>query len=557
LAAPAVELVRWAVSVGVTDPVAAAAEHERVLGRRRPYERVSLHPIATAGAGEGLIVEGLTRQGGELAGVVFAVFLQSPHAYVLGFFCGPAEVQQAQERFLKPVLDSLRLPGGVAPPPRTPDLVPPAGPSPAAIGAPVVDPAGFSLTKPPGWQVGVSDGAATVRSPRGVVIVLMPLACGDGVWGRAMVESLIVRCCLAAGVEPSQAATALGSEAGAQWFSVSQADQAALFGLTAADGRALLAGVVAPPDELRAAIPQAAEVIASCKGWFGLSPSTQASPPAVGWRDPSAVLVSAAREGWTLRGGAVMYDQQPAVALRGSTDSGAWFAWLQPLRPVFRELTPAMRALGFHDGDPYYAYDGVDPRVVLERGPADSLLSRYLLPQRLLPTDAPLAVGAAASVDDLRLLDDPAQTTQLVPLARPGERGWCLLAQGATPGARGDHFWEAALLGFGGPVGEELRAARALQHVVQTATVGDTAAPETRAVLGPILATAQEALRSAAWSGVAGEVSYVPLLGRWDGLAPVSAPPWTAEAWGALARGQLQVYNDVSEAPVDSATADP
>jgi hypothetical protein len=320
-----------------------------------------------------------------------------------------------------------------------------------------------------------------------------------------------------------------------------------LFALAAQGGEGLVVGVVAPGEPPTSVLAVAAEVIGS----FRLD--SAASAGAVGeaasrWTDATNGLSCEQPGGWRLRGGLTTYDGKPAIALQGSAAAGdAWFAWAQPLRPVFRELTAAMRRLGFRDGDSYYAYDGMDPRMVMTRGSAADLVTTFLLPERLGAIGPAATVVGEAPLEALSLIGGADDRTSLVTLAvgpdAAAGRGWCIISQAAVGESPDGWFWEAACLAFGGAPGHGAAAAQALRDAIRSAAVGPGATPEGRAVLEPFLARATAAVAGPTWRELVGSAAYTPELASapdpTSHRATFTVPPEMAEAWRRLARGEV------------------
>jgi hypothetical protein len=585
--APEVDLVTWRVSVGVSGAEGAAAEHERLLAARMRYRRTGLEPINTTGAGEGVLVEGLasTPEAGEV-GSVFAAFTRGRQAYVVGAFVGPDDLERARRDCVEPILERLALTSngpatGTAPPreprqatgptlpvsppvsPESPEpnrddhpgtgAVTPAGPP----GEPSTGPSGFSLRVPAGWRCETLNGVLRIASPASAYVFAQPVVCASGTPGQVDAEDLIARCvgtvadarvvtCSHEASSQEGAWVRTGVEAGDRQFD-------GAFSLSMRGQTGLLLGVLAPRGELDAAASAAAETIASFSAEVDVSATAAALERTVGWTDPTGLLGCNAPSGWTLPAGLKTYDGRPAISLEGWTSYGAagWFEWRQPVRPIFRELTDAMRRLGFRDGDPYYAYDGVDPRMVLTRGSAGDLAARYLLPEGLAPRSGKLAVVSEAAAPGVSLIGRAGEETALVALAaEPGEgdaRGWCLVSQAPLGEARDGRFWEAAALSFGGRPGRWAEAARALEQTIRSATVALAAAQGTRATLDPLLAQARGAVNSPAWRRLVGESPLTPAPTGGGGAGGerqrLTVPPALAAAWRALASGPPPSYN--------------
>jgi len=570
--APRVEVLTWLVSVGVRGPEGAAEEHEWLLAAREPYRRTGLAAITFPGTGEGVLVEGVvSRTGAPTLGSLVTVFTRGARAYAVGLFAAPDELPAARVLYLEPVLERLALavdaaevqPAHASPPVRSTEFAGPTEPiTPATpprtdeasspeppVGARYTDPAGFSLRLPEGWRAGMADGVVRAESPTGAALFLVPVE-GEAP-GRLDAADLAARCVSGLG-DAQLTGSALDAQGEFLWLRVTgeRAGRpfAGRFSLSMAGHAGLLAGVFAPGDELPGLLPVAAEMLASFSAEPGASPSSRPRGTTQ-WSDAESLFECRVPAGWALRGHVVRYDGRPALALDGrAADNGAWFLWRQPLRPIFRDLTEAMRGLGFRDGDPYYAYDGVDPRMVLTRGATRDLVARHLLPAGAVAD--PLATEEEP-LDALRLLGHPHETTSLVSVgygAGPdATAGWLIVSRAPVGESRESWFWEAAALGFGGAPGRASAAARALEAVVRSVSIGPRADAATRSTLSALLAQGRVALDAPGWRALVGPSDLAPVLGgpKIDGpvRAARGASPETVTAWRALASDPRGPYN--------------
>ena len=143
----------------------------------------------------------------------------------------------------------------------------------------------------------------------------------------------------------------------------------------------------------------------------------------VEWTDASRALKCLAPVGWRLSGGVQPFDKVATIQIKATRDDGrAWFVWAQPVRPMLRELTEAMHRLGFRNGDPYYAYDGTDARMVMTRGTPADLLAAYLLPDKIVPMPEGSAPGASTDLGNTGLLGHAGEQSALVEVAQIGDR---------------------------------------------------------------------------------------------------------------------------------------
>jgi hypothetical protein len=525
--APSVAVVTWRLSVGVSGPEGAAEEHERLLSAAMRYRRTRIEAIRAPGAGEGVVVEGVgVDAGGGERGSLFAAFVEGTRAYVVGTFAEPGALERARRDSLDPVLAGLSLTGGApalapshplsprrttepasVPAPHTEGGSPGSGVTPATS-APgngtYTDPAGFSVGPPLGWRCSTEGMCIRASSPEGAGLLLAPVRCPQEAPGRVGVADLVAQCLGALDGVRLVSCEPLPAD-GAPWLRVSaEADGQALdglFALSVQEGSGLLVGLLAPSGQLRSASRPACDALASFHAELPDPPTPAVVDRGTTRRDLGGPLVLTPPDGWTLRGGQQTYDGKPVIAVEGraADGSGGWFVWRQPVRPIFRELTEAMRRLGFRDGDPYYAYDGVDPRMVLSKGSASDLVAQRLLPEGLRGTgDA--APGHEEALAGVRLLGRAGEEVWLVETAGR----WFIVSQASIGEERDGRFWEAACIGFGGTPGRQAEAARALQQVVRSATVSGSGDAPTRGGLEALIAVARTTVDSTAWTALVG-----------------------------------------------------
>ncbi|MBM3501258.1 MAG: hypothetical protein FJX74_21615 [Armatimonadetes bacterium] len=590
--APLVELVTWRTSIGVQGPEQAAEEHEWVLAAGARYRRTGLTAAAYPELGETALVRGLVSgEDAEAMGSLFAAFARGSRAYAVGLFAPPDSLNAAQAQYLEPLLarlvvtgDGLETDPGHPPPPSratrpaapiepiTPaqpprtdpaeTTPPPAGRAPGRgplrdpIGAAHDDPAGFSLLLPETWTCVAEGNLVVLSGSDEAMLVLAPLRAADP--GRLDLEDFIARC-----LARLEAPRLVRREPGAATQETSGVRARVLSGTTPLEGvftssagvpAGLLAGLIARPSDIDRLIPVAAEVIASFS--TQVVPPSQVAPtsPAAGWRDGAGLIACRPPAGWVLRGGVERYDNRPVIRIHGETEArDAWFVWRQPVRPIFRDLTEAMQGLGFREGDPYYAYDGVDPRMVLTRGSAREPAVRYLLPPELAADPGPAAI-AQERLGNLALLGRAREETALMGFALGEDlaagTAWVVVSCAPVGDANDGWFWEAAGFGVGGRPGHAAKAARALEAVVRSTVADPRAEADTRSDLSLLLDRSQTALGSPTWRGLVGESAVGPGVDR---LSPDGArlvPPASAvAAWRALASAAPASYNAAGAEP--------
>ena len=587
-----VELAVWSASVGVRDAADVAREHERILQKAVRYERTRIQSIRTEGAGEGVYVVGVvTDRAGEEAASLFAAFLREGRGYAIGTFVEPAALEGASEAYLHPVLQRFRLkdlvtteptadrtpaqpepeetppeprhttadesptlvPGGEASPGEGPEAPPPLTDRREPL-PPVAGPEGrgLSLALPAGWEYETLEHVVVASSPTGLRAYMAPVqVSGDHLGAAAAIDLLHEVLAEDAGASLGSA-TVLARGVAGLWLHAAidygRKPFEALFALHAEQGNGILTGVATPEGSLNADLAQPARLLASLEGVFAGTATPAREERTSTWADESQALACAPPEGWRLEGGVKTYDGVPAIDLRG-TSEGGWFTWSHPVRPLFRELSEPMRRLGFRDGDPYYAYEGDDPRLVMTRSAPADLLGRYFLPEGLLPMPAEAATGPGTPIVDPRLLGHADEDAAVVEV-RTGRGtnellGWCVLSQGTIRAERNGRFWEAACLAFGGRPGSLVRAGEALRATIRSTGISEARAPG----LATHVRAAAQACAAPFWGDVLGDAPLALCTIQGGPQDPVRTLPGSmSEAWTAVAEGRLH--------PLPAATGD-
>lgn len=572
---PRVEFVTWLVSVGVVGPEAAAAEHERLLKARAHYRRTNVSPLSSQNAGEGVLVTGLvTNPDGGDVGSVFAAFQRGDRGYVIGLLTAPSHLAVSVANYLQPVIDGLKFTQtqpavdlAPSPAPRSerepahPDLGahPPRHGSTGGQGLGLkpestsgsVHPAGIRLRHPCGLSVAVPAewehsfcGTAIWLCPtQGTSIFVLP------VWGRGQpswvnVADTAVPCLQAVPNFKLRTCEKTEQSTGTIWGQfAAERDSGPLEGrlcLVAGNGVGVLLGVVAPAGQLRYLSGLAAEIFASLEGEIPV-PEVESSVTHEEWRDPSGGLLCEHQSGWHLEGGVSAYDNAPVISLIGKTTEGseAWFAWHQPVRPVFRELTDAMRRLGFRDGDEYYAYDGIDPRMVLKRAMNGPTLIDLLLPVGTLRARRLTSSRPVAAVGMLARADEKTELLEFSEDRGPADGcAWVLVSHAGVGDRAESGFWEAASLAFGGVPGRCWEAAEAMMLTMRSASVPSDAAVHSQGALHELLERSKGALESPVWRELVGSGRWLPVLPEIRGRLRrerCTVPHSVIESWRSLA----------------------
>jgi len=585
-----VEIAVWTVSVGVASPDAAAREHERILAARMKYSHLREEPIRAAGAGDGVYTEGSAMLPGDReVRALFAVFLAGNRAYVIGTFADPPAADAARQQYLDPILGAFALTG---PPPKgrpmsdsrpLPAPRPPPGPAPSPVVQPprpgpatsgvlrleagatppapeppplelveYSNPAGFSLKAPTDWKCDLRGHVIALSAPDGTSVSLLPIVASGTRLGTLTAEEL-ARACLGEEVAPSRLLhTPCEGDSRAAWLRVSTewAGQArtGVIGCTLAGPTSLAAAVFMPNGLGESSLHRVAPIIASFQAQFPAAPlPAQTTVP---WTDPLRRLVIPAPEGWLLRGGVSTYDKQPCLSLQAAStaDPRTWFTWLQPVRPIFHDLTPAMERLGFRAGDAYYSYEGADPRTILRRGSASEFLTKYLLPQGMVPFPPDDTALVEQSVRDMALLNSPNEKVVRLDLRTESgagrQFGACFISQAVLGDPPAGGFWEAACLAFGGPEGLRSLAGRAWRSAVTSVRVAQegSASPAEKADLTRLLNTANKAASAGLWDPLLGDVAFRPALAGRESApatgATYSVPASATALWRDIASGQ-------------------
>lgn len=538
---PALEIVGWDIPRGGDpSPVAAAAAQETLLFRTGPYARSSAHEIKTDTGVVGLQVIGQARTAdGRLQEAVFTAFAVEGRFYIIGTFAhagAGAETLQgsygqviASLRFSKPTPPEPAPPVEPAPPaptPKPPPTVEPPAPAPAPAPPPAVapptpapqpepkpepelpvrfeSPLGFTLQHPQGWAVAVEAGR---------VLISQPTADGSATPGALALIWPVT------GVPPSQDAEAVARQLLAQWEVTAAASLTArtvdgmcvLSGSVAGaggqrrlvvccevkDAGALLTGFLCRPEDFDRNLPALTEILASFSG--GPFWTRQHSPTKTLWRDSGAgglqVPVPAT---WKVRGGTQNYNGTWSLALELTSQDARRYllTWQQPLVPMYRELTPVLRNLGWQEGDKYVANPGDQPLRILSRLSPPDYLTRYWL-----PNSSPRLSGA--TVDQLETVAQPPALlagTDLAAItarlhggaAEEARERFCVIATAAAPARIGANCWQAAVLQVDAPAGDLEPAVALLRETINDAEIPE-GQPQSTA-LRQLLQGAREAL---------------------------------------------------------------
>ncbi len=434
-AGPVVEVVAWSALHRPATPEKAAVEHEGVLGRAVEYERLVGEPAETADGLPGLVVVGRASTPGLVEMSIFCAWASGDTHWVLGTFAAEDDLESLRVELLERMWRSFRPgPAGAAPgpepvepepvrpPPVEPEpepepvQPPPLGPAPEPVQPPPVepqpggpddgpviapapgngatpvapevvaaatpwvehlDPAGFSLSMPAGWEARLSGGVIVVSpvEPLGSTraVLIWPVAGPDP--GGA--EALRLALSRLEALEPAGPAVAAGSDGAATLLIASTADGERISAAWAwADGDGLLIATVAPRGRLDGQYADLARIAASFRPGAWPAPAA-AEQDATGdqhrltWRLPA---------GWQSRGGLSDEAGELAIEIEAMAPDGEMrVAWEQPLRPSFRALTPLLESLGWREGERYSVPESGRGLLIYRRRTPAELVGDFLL----------------------------------------------------------------------------------------------------------------------------------------------------------------------------------
>jgi hypothetical protein len=444
-----------------------------------------------------------------------------------------------------------------------PTVIAPTAPAPVLGSAPTPRPAppvayqsplGFSLRRPQDWSVQVVEGRIEVTSPTDA---------GSPLPAAAVIIWPVAR--LQIGQDPAElgrmllARSPLVGEQATQLAARHQNNLAVLSGHVGVGGaerrvvacchvqrdQGFLTAVLARPEEFEQLLPALLPVLDSFAGgpwWVDLGAGIART---VMWHEPARDRLRLPfPQDWQVRGQVRFMDGRPELALAfDSADGRLRGLWRQPLTPLFRDLTPVLRNLGWQEGDRYPANGVETPLRVMTRLTPQDFLTRYWLregPARLedatvdklmaLAAVAGLAGGAGAQglVAELHGLRD----------GQPRQR-ICLIATGDAPVIMGPSTWQAAVLEAEAPAGELSAAVAVLRGAVEGAIISEAATEAERAGLHAAILAARTAMAALpASSHSPGQAPFAgvltgrrePGIGRLWLLAPEALAPWQQAA---------------------------
>ena len=448
---------------------------------------------------------------------------------------------------------ALTPPPLVAPPlAPAPPQAPVAPERPARATAPPVlyeSPLGFRLQHPAGWQVAVVKGHIEVTPPAGdgsgqpgAMALIWPLGRVAAGQNRAALARLLL-----GGLE------GLGGGL-AGLLARDEGDCTVLAGSAGVDGAqrrivaccyargdsALLTAMLSRPEEFEANTPALAGILASFSAgpwWADYDGGTQA--PGTLWKDPTyGVLQVPVPPGWKTRGGLQNYNGLWTLFVETvSNDSRRiTLTWQQPLVPLYRELTPVLRNLGWQEGDKYLANPGDQQLRILSRLSPQDFLTRYWLATPSQRLEGAVLDRLEARGEPAELLGEKASglVAQLHGVSEFGPRQReVLIATADAPARIGANCWQAAVLQADAPAGAMEDALETLRALVAGAELVDEAPGKVPlSALATLLRGAQGALRA------------LP--------PPLTAPPPARDVLGALntrGKGDLWLLSPTALSP--------
>jgi hypothetical protein len=392
--------------------------------------------------------------------------------------------------------------------PETGDVIPPPAPEPLKL-VTYESPLGFRLQHPEGWTVSLVDAHIEVNAAAGdgsstpaATALIWPMAGLEDPDPVRLARNLLRRWELASiGVEGLLARRQddLTVLAGTVGTGLASRRLVASCHVTGSSG--LLTAIAARPDEFSQHLPALIAILDSFSAgpWWTARPSPGGAT--VVWHDQAHGIIQVpVPAGWKVKGGVQSFNGTWSIFLEmASADERRLTAnWQQPVIPLFRELTPVLRNLGWQEGDKYLANPGDQQLRIMSRQSPQDFLTRHWLatgPQRLenavidrlevRPQVASLLAGDNAAGVAATVHGDSA--------GQPRQR-YCLIATADAPVRIGPNCWQAAVLQCEAPAGALEEALNVLREVVAGARVAPGALPGPATAVSELIAGAQEAV---------------------------------------------------------------
>jgi len=312
----------------------------------------------------------------------------------------------------------------------------------------------------------------------------------------------------------------------------------------------LLTALLARPEEFRSLLPDLLHVLSSFSGGPWWADADGAAPHTTLWQAPGeSSLRVPVPEGWQVDGQVRQRDGRWGIQLDlTSDDHRLRCQWRQPLQPLFRDLTPVLRNLGWQEGDRYPTNVRENQLKILARlGPQD-FLTRVWLAESPGHLDEAVVdeLTPAPAVGELAGGQDAAGLVALLHGQSPtgARQGLYLVATGdAAPGGE-PNCWQAAILAAEGPPGAAAEAMAVLRTVVEGTTVAASALPGAADGVREMILAARKVM-AALPRATATRATHVDVLairndqarGRLWLLPATGLTPWR-EAQQALVRGE-------------------
>ncbi|MEI6503053.1 MAG: hypothetical protein WCP21_18745, partial [Armatimonadota bacterium] len=262
----------------------------------------------------------------------------------------------------------------------------------------------------------------------------------------------------------------------------------------------LLTILLLRPEDAKRDLPVLTSILGSFSAgpWWTREPKQELEQSL--WREPSGgPLQLPVPTGWKVRGGAQNYNGTWSlfVDLTSTDPRRLSVTWQQPIVPLYRELTPVLRNLGWQEGDKYVANPGDQALRILSRLSPQDFLTRQWLPNSPLRLQDPVIDKLDAVSGPPALLSGPNPAAASALLHGVTEHGprerYCLVATADASGRIGANCWQAALLQAEAPQGSLDEALAVLRAAIRGAGVGGSATGATG--VQALIRGAQEALR--------------------------------------------------------------
>lgn len=313
----------------------------------------------------------------------------------------------------------------------------------------------------------------------------------------------------------------------------------------------LLTALIVPAQAYQASMPLLLRILNSFQGgpWIAELPE----PLTEIWQDPVAGwLRISVPQGWRVRGQLISANGRWGLSLDLEDTSAQRLrcVWRQPVLPLFRELTPALRNLGWQEGDRYPTMTPGDYLRLLPFMDPLTFLQRYWLSMGPSRLQEPAIEQSSLAPEWAPLIEVPDAKAWRILLRgkREGEerQRLCVVVTGKAAIKGETACWQAAIVEAEAPIGASDALEKA-QRILYKAIMGATLSPEAPAEAHVLLAKAKAAC-NAFWGAYKTEENVKFLVdlfstrspkqtGRLWLFNPASLEPWQ-KAWQALQKGQ-------------------